>query len=394
MLTLLLSLTPTTRGLGLACAVGVAVAAFYVLVCLPSVLVLFPRGIFWPKRPRVGDVTAAEAPSVWRRIGGVVAKRPVIVGSGVVVLLAAFAVGNSGIKLGLDTSDQFLATPEAITAAERIAESYPAGTANPTLVTTTGDAEALASEIGEVDGVASVMPAASGNGVTQLQVVLTGAEGSPEAESAIDGLREVTADYQETYVSGPEAETRDATDAANRDRTLIVPLILVLVLVSLAALLRAIVAPILLVATVVGTYFASLGVSWWLFTGLLGFEGLAETVPLYAFLFLVALGVDYNIFLVTRAREEAAGHGTRDGMLRALGATGGVITSAGILLAAVFATLGVLPLVVLAQLGVVVCIGVLLDTLLVRTMLVPALALVLGDAFWWPRKKVQTVTAA
>ncbi|PFG20165.1 MMPL family transporter [Serinibacter salmoneus] len=393
-LTLLLSLTPTTRGLGLACAVGVTVAAFYVLVCLPSVLVLFPRGIFWPKRPRVGDITAAEAPSVWRRIGGVVAKRPVIVGSGVVVLLAAFAVGNAGIKLGLDTSDQFLSTPEAITAAERIAESYPAGTASPTLVTTTGDAEALAGEIEQVDGVASVMPSASGNGVSQVQVVLTGAEGSPEAVAAIDGLREVTAGYEETYVSGPEAETRDATDAANRDRFLIVPLILVLVLVSLAALLRAIVAPILLVATVVGTYFASLGVSWWLFTGVLGFEGLAETVPLYAFLFLVALGVDYNIFLVTRAREEAVGYGTRDGMLRALGATGGVITSAGILLAAVFATLGVLPLVVLAQLGVVVCIGVLLDTLLVRTMLVPALALVLGDAFWWPRKTVQTVTAA
>ena len=129
-----------------------------------------------------------------------------------------------------------------------------------------------------------------------------------------------------------------------------------------------------------------MGASWWIFTGLLGFEAIDVSVPLFAFLFLVALGVDYNIFLVTRAREEAAEHGTREGMLRALTATGGVITSAGILLAAVFAVLGVLPLVVLAQIGTVICVGVLLDTLLVRTVLVPALALALGDRFWWPRK--------
>jgi RND superfamily putative drug exporter len=146
-----------------------------------------------------------------------------------------------------------------------------------------------------------------------------------------------------------------------------------------------VVAPLLLVATVLATYAASMGVSWWLFTGPLGFEALDSGVPLLAFLFLVALGVDYNIFLVTRAREEAAVHGSRQGMLRALTATGGVITSAGILLAAVFAVLGVLPLVVLAQLGTIICIGVLLDTLVVRTVLVPALALTLGDRFWWPR---------
>ena len=145
-------------------------------------------------------------------------------------------------------------------------------------------------------------------------------------------------------------------------------------------------APVLLVATVLGTYAASLGLSWWVFTRLLDFEALDASVPLLAFLFLVALGVDYNIFLVTRAKQEAAEHGSREGMLRALTATGGVITSAGILLAAVFFVLGVLPLVVLAQLGTVICIGVLLDTLLVRTVLVPALAFQLGDRFWWPRR--------
>ena len=152
------------------------------------------------------------------------------------------------------------------------------------------------------------------------------------------------------------------------------------------ALLRSIVAPVILVTTVVATYLAALGVSWWLFTGLLGFEAIDVGMPLLAFLFLVALGVDYNIFLVTRAAEESRGRDARTGMLRALTATGGVITSAGILLAAVFAVLGVLPLVVLAQLGVVIGVGVLLDTLLVRTVLVPAIAVRLGDGFWWPRR--------
>jgi RND superfamily putative drug exporter len=158
------------------------------------------------------------------------------------------------------------------------------------------------------------------------------------------------------------------------------------VLLALVLLLRSLVAPVLLVLTVLATYLASLGLSWWLFTTVFGFEALDVGVPLLAFVFLVALGVDYNIFLVTRAREEAATHGAATGMLRALTATGGVITSAGILLAAVFAVLGVLPLVVLAQLGVVICVGVLLDTLLVRTVVVPALGVWLGDRFWWPRK--------
>lgn len=164
------------------------------------------------------------------------------------------------------------------------------------------------------------------------------------------------------------------------------PFALVLVLGALVLLLRSLVAPVILVGTVLATFVASLGLSWWIFTAVLDFSAVGSNAPLYAFLFLVALGVDYNIFLVTRAREELAAHGTREGMLRALAATGGVITSAGILLASVFAVLGVLPLVVLAQVGVIICVGVLLDTLLVRTVLVPAIALTLGDRFWWPRR--------
>ena len=199
-------------------------------------------------------------------------------------------------------------------------------------------------------------------------------------------VRDAVADFDDTHVGGGDAEALDAEEYAASDRQLILPLILLLVLGALLLLLRSIVAPLLLVATVVATYAAAMGASWWLFQTVFGFEAMDTGVPLLAFLFLVALGVDYNIFLVTRAREEAREHGTRTGMLRALTATGGVITSAGILLAAVFAVLGVLPLVVLAQLGAIIFVGVLLDTLVVRTVLVPALALTLGDTFWWPRK--------
>jgi RND superfamily putative drug exporter len=225
-------------------------------------------------------------------------------------------------------------------------------------------------------------------------VVLASEPGTDAAADAILAVRGSLADVPDTYVGGTEAQALDAADSASRDRQLILPLIVVLVLGALVLLLRSLVAPILLVLTVVATYLASLGLSWWLFTQLLGFPALDVGVPLLAFLFLVALGVDYNIFLVTRAREEARAHGAVAGMLRALTATGGVITSAGILLAAVFAVLGVLPLVVLAQLGLVICIGVLLDTLLVRTVVVPALGVALGERFWWPRRVSDTAPEA
>lgn len=222
--------------------------------------------------------------------------------------------------------------------------------------------------------------------LTRVSVVLEPDPGSDEARQAVRDLRAALADTPGTWVGGTEAQAVDSGDGAARDRAVIIPLILALVLGALILLLRSLVAPVILVATVVATFLAALGASWVLFVEVLGFARLDSTAPLITFLFLVALGVDYNIFLVTRAREEAERHGTRAGMLRALTATGGVITSAGILLAAVFAVLGVLPLVVLAQIGVIICVGVLLDTLVVRTVLVPAIALQLGDAFWWPRR--------
>jgi RND superfamily putative drug exporter len=176
----------------------------------------------------------------------------------------------------------------------------------------------------------------------------------------------------------------DSRDAATRDATVIIPIVLLLVFSVLTLLLRSFLAPVLLVATVLGTFFAALGASWWIFQNVLNYPALDNGVLILSFLFLVALGVDYNIFLATRAKEEALQTNTRDGMMTALKATGGVITSAGILLAAVFAVLGVLPLIALAQVGMIVCIGVLLDTLLVRTVLVPSLAFIFGERFWWP----------
>ena len=395
LLTLLLSVVPTTRGLGLACAVGVVVAATFALLVLPCALVLFGRWIFWPLVPRVGQPALVDSrTSLWRRLGDAVAVRPAVYASGAVVVVALLATGVLRIDQGLSQSEQFLDTPESITAAERLAESFPAGTADPTVVLTRGDADEVLAAARSTEGVASAAAGVSAERLASVDVVLDATSGSEDARAAVESLRGSLAPYDDTWVGGSEAEALDAADAAARDRQLLIPIILGLVLLALFLLLRSVVAPLLLVATVVATFFAALGAAWWLYTGVFGFSAMDVGVPLLAFLFLVALGVDYNIFLVTRALQESREHGTHDGMLRALTATGGVITSAGILLAAVFAVLGVLPLVVLAQLGIVIFVGVLLDTLLVRTVLVPALALILRDRFWWPRTVTRSSSGA
>ncbi|MBK8756966.1 MAG: MMPL family transporter [Actinomycetales bacterium] len=385
-LTLLLSLLPATRGLGLASAVGILVAAGYALFVLPAVLVLFGRWIFWPLVPRVGQASLVETRSFWRRVGDQVAKRPSAFVAGTLVILAAMAFGLTQVKTGLSATDQFLVKPEAISASERLAKSFPAGSSDPVAVITAGDPAAVVAAAKTVPGVSGAAPGPTAGSLHQVAVVLSPEPGTEAARQAVRDLRAALHGIPETYVGGTEAKAVDVADASSRDRMLLFPLILGLVLLALMVLLRSIVAPIILALTVVATYLASIGAAWWIFTKVFGFSALDSGAPLLTFLFLVALGVDYNIFLVTRAREEAATHGSREGMLRALGATGGVITSAGVLLAAVFAVLGVLPLVVLAQIGVIICLGVLLDTLLVRTVLVPALALLLGDRFWWPRK--------
>ncbi|WP_243058366.1 MMPL family transporter [Nocardioides sp. SR21] len=385
-LALVLSVVPSTRALGVACAVGIVVAATFALVVLPATLVLFGRWVFWPKVPHHGDQAAVDSDSFFHKVGQLVSRRPRAVLVSTILLLAVLASGLAGARFGLDEADQLLDRPEAVTAGERLAESYPAGNLEPTQVVTKASEDEIMPLVSGVGGVESARVTASGAGVTQLDVVLTAEPGSEEARSTVEDIRDAVADLPSTYVGGTEAESLDARTAAARDMLLILPIILGMVLLGLVIILRSLLGPVLLVLSVVGTYVAALGASWWIFTGVFGFEAIDVKIPLFAFLFLVALGVDYNLFLVTRAREEAEAHGSREGMLRALTVTGGVITSAGILLAAVFAVLGVLPLVALAQLGTIICVGVLLDTLVVRTMLVPAMAVLLGDRFWWPRR--------
>jgi RND superfamily putative drug exporter len=278
-----------------------------------------------------------------------------------------------------------------------LGKAFPAGTTDPVIViSSAAAADEVARVAASVDGVASVRPGTRDSERARLDVVLSAEPGGTQSVRAVKDLRSRLDQIPnaDAVVGGGVAESVDLRAADQRDRLLIMPLILLLVGAVLALLLRSVLAPVLLVVTVVASFFASLGASWLLFDHVLDFPALDGSVILLAFLFLVALGVDYNIFLTTRAREEAATDGTREGMLAALRLTGGVITSAGLLLAAVFAVLGVLPLITLTQIGIIVCFGVLLDTLLVRTVVVPALAFKLGERFWWPgRPAAQRPTA-
>jgi putative drug exporter of the RND superfamily len=376
--------------LGLMSAVGIVIAMVAGLLVLPSALVVFPRGIFWPLVPKVGGKNPFEK-SIWTKLGRAVSKRPLTIAGAGVALLAVLATGGLGVKTGLSATEIFIEKPEAVAGQEVLADAFSAGSATPTqVIVDSGIVESATTILEQVSGVDEVRSGATNDEITQLDVILNA---DPESQAALDIVREIRVALDAlpegslALVGGQDATTLDAQDATNRDQLLLVPLILISVFLILILLLRSLLTPILLLLAVVGSFFSAVGASWLVFQNIFGFPALDLTVFVLAFLFLVALGVDYSIFLVTRAQEEARTLGTREGMRKALGATGGVITSAGILLAAVFAVLGVLPLIALAQVGTIVCIGVLLDTLLVRTVIVPAMAFKLGAKFWWPRKE-------
>jgi RND superfamily putative drug exporter len=375
--------------LGLVSAVGIVIAMFAGLVILPAALVIFPRQIFWPLVPKFGGANPFEK-SIWSKLGRQVSKRPLAVSAIGVVLLGTLASGGLGIKLGLSATEVFIEKPQAVVGQEVLAESFSAGAASPTQVfVSTSVVDSATEIIGQVQGVSEITTVGGNDQYTQIDVVLNA---EPESNAAYEIIRDLRVALDDlgpdvtALVGGQDATSLDSSDATARDQALLVPLILLAVFLILILLLRSLLTPVLLLLAVVGSFFSAVGASWLIFQHLLGFPALELSVFVIAFLFLVALGVDYSIFLVTRAQEEAVEFGTREGMRRALGATGGVITSAGILLAAVFSVLGVLPLVSLAQIGIIVCVGVLLDTLLVRTVLVPAMAFKLGAKFWWPRK--------
>jgi len=404
LLTLLLAIIPSTRSLGALAASGLVVAAVFVLLVLPPLLALFGAKLFWPFIPRPGGADTVDA-GPWHRVAQTVARRPALIGGVAIVGLAVLATGLLGTRIGLSQTEQFRVKADSVTGFNTLARHFPSGFTGPTFVIAdTGEAAAVQQAIDATPGVVSATPAGqSPTGLSRWSVIIDAAPASDAAFDVIDGLRHsVHAADPGALVGGSDAQARDVRDAAARDRLVVTPTILAVVLVVLFVLLRAALAPPVLVAATVLSALAALGLGGWASIHVFGFPALDNSTPLFAFLFLVALGVDYTIFLVTRAREETPDHGTRDGMVRAVSATGGVITSAGIVLAAVFCVLGVLPLIVLTQLGIIVGLGILLDTFVVRTLVIPALFALIGPAIWWPsrserpgrRTQLEPVTAA
>ena len=384
------------RALGLVCASGIVVAMIAALGVLPAAIVVFGRGLFWPFVPRFGGVNKSET-GWWAKLGKGVSRRPVTVAILGIAVLGGLSAGATGITIGLPETEQFRVKPEAVLGIEVLAEAFPAGASAPTQVIAVNDrAEDVVEAALAAPLVASAEIVNQNDDFSRIDVVLDAEGGSEEAYGAIESLRESVQAVPgaNALVGGDDATRLAVKQAYERDQLLVIPLILVLVFIVLVLLLKALVAPLLLLGSVVLSFFSAMGAAWLIFQNVFGMSGLDFSVFLYSFLFLVALGVDYNIFLVSRAREESANMAgtvrqpTRQAMIKALGATGGVITSAGVLLAAVFAVLGVLPLIALFQIGIIVGIGVLIDTLLVRTVVVPALAFITGDKFWWPRKKL------
>ena len=394
LLVLLLSDLSGNRGLGPIGAIGVVVAVITMVTLLPAFLVLFGRWIFWPRIPRFDDADA-QLTGTWAKVGNLVERRPrrawIITGL-MLVVLAGF---STTLKTdGLSTTESFTGNPESVVGQKLLLNHFPGGEGDPTKVILKNELiPAVSAKLRGLDGVAAVAPEANAGGVivkdglSILNVTLTAAPDSRESRDQIPGIRDAVKSIDESIlVGGTTAVFYDTDVAARHDNRTVIPVVLLLITLILGLLLRSIVSAVLLLGTVVLSYFATLGVCALVFNHVFGFAGGDASFPLFAFIFLVALGIDYNIFLMTRVREESGKLGTRKGVIKGLTVTGSVITSAGIVLAATFGVLGILPLVFLAQLGFAVAFGVLLDTIIVRSILVPALVHEIGPKVWWPSK--------
>ncbi|WP_353710392.1 efflux RND transporter permease subunit [Arthrobacter sp. K5] len=415
LLCLLFSDLNSNKALGPVAAAGIVCSLVASLTLLPAFAALLGRAAFWPFRPRLLPDEAHEPElttglegqrGLWRATGTLVSRRPRTVWVASVLLLVAASAGILQLKAnGVPQTAVILSASNAVDGQDALARHFDAGSGSPAVI--------VASQ-GKAGEVLETVKATSGVGAAYLLAEggapITGAPGTPASPEVRDGrvLLNATLDFAAdsdaaenavaamrtsvksvdpgALVGGVTATALDTNTTAQRDLATIIPVVLAVILLILMVLLRSVLAPVLLVASVVLSYAAAMGVSALVFNNILGFPGADATVPLFGFVFLVALGVDYNIFLISRVREESLKHGTRPGILRGLGVTGGVITSAGVVLAATFAALGVIPIMFLVQLAFIVAFGVLLDTVLVRSLLVPALAYDLGRRIWWPGK--------
>ncbi|HXS64602.1 MAG TPA: MMPL family transporter [Streptosporangiaceae bacterium] len=389
LLTLLVAELQSTKDLGPVLAVGVAVSLLAMLTLLPALLVVVPRGVFWPYRPGYGSSEPTHR-GVWARVGWNIAPRPRIVWITTAVVLGVMAIGLTGLKAqGLTNAQSFRGHPDSVVGEAVLARHFPAGAGQPVIVISKASAApAVRSAFAATPGIASVTPPVTRAGFAYLQGTLASPPDSQAAYATIDRTRTAVhaVPGANAIVGGNTAINLDVQNASAHDRNLIIPLILVVVLVILVLLLRSLVAPLILTATVVLSFAAALGVSSLFFNHVFGFGGADSSFPLFVFVFLVALGIDYNIFLMTRVREEAIRRDARHGAIVGLAATGGVITSAGFVLAGTFAVLATIPSTFLTELGFAVAFGILLDTIIVRSVLVTALNLDLGRWMWWPSK--------
>ncbi|MFJ7246933.1 MMPL family transporter [Kitasatospora sp. NPDC098652] len=387
MLCLLIARMNSTRGLGPVLAIGVVVALAAMLTLLPALLVIVGRWVFWPVSPAYGTPEPTRT-GRWAHVGAWIGRRPRKVWVGTALALAACCVGLVSLNAnGLGTAASFTGKPDSVVGQQVLEQHFPGGTGAPlTVVSAAAGAPAVRAAAQSTAGVVDTSPPVVRDGRALFRATLADPPDSPAAKATVDRVRAAVhaVPGADAKVGGNTAVVLDAGRAAGDDNRAIIPLVLGVVLLVLAVLLRAVTAPLVLIATVVLSYAAALGISALFFAHVFHFQGEDNAFPLFVFVFLVALGIDYNIFLMTRVREESARHGTRQGALIGLSATGGVITSAGLILAGTFAVLGTLPVVGLAEIGFAVALGVLLDTLVVRSVLVTALTMDLDRHLWWP----------
>jgi putative drug exporter of the RND superfamily len=401
MLVLVFAESGNTKSLGPVAAISVFCAMLAGLTVLPALLTIFGRRGFWPRRSTVEyDPEHAEVihSGLWRRFGDKVLHRP---GPALAVTAGLFVLGSLGLiayKVDYSSTTFFKKSVESVEGFEVLSEEFPAGTLSPTTVlverqdgpVTPEDAQLAADKLKSVKGVATAFPTRQVSTNGQIVVVDAVLKGDPNDVSSLDlvpKMRDAVADLKPgvtALVGGGTAINYDYNQATERDLKVIAPLALLVMAIILGILLQAVVAPLVLLASVVLSFACTLGISILFIRFVVGDAGFDASIPTFAFIFLVALGIDYTIFLMARVREEARHYGTREGMLRAIAATGPVITSAGVILAGTFSVLMTLPVTFTFDLGFMVAVGILLDTFIVRTIMVPAAVEVIGDKIWWP----------